>query len=254
MRAISLVCSCPFVKVRPWKHLHFLDRLPPKQCTFWNALEKFYIFKQTSALDFQELHIKHISDVCLSGNEPWNEIKKSFFLPGWRHRSSGYMWSLMRAQKYPLPRAEALTCRGSVSSQRVAPSARLWMSVGSRPALMWTADAWLWERGHLLPSSRPSQLRAQLLLHSILPEPHRCPWIFTTWEPASTFPLRPRAVHPKTQFFIQNYLFLLISKKITYTVHVHRYTRPLNETPATGKCNLKTWFHLSFWNYLYSSS
>lgn len=62
--------------------------------------------------------------------------KEVFFLPGWIHLSSGYMWALMRAQKYPPPRAEALSCRGSVSSQRVVPSASFWMSVGSRPALM----------------------------------------------------------------------------------------------------------------------
>lgn len=50
-------------------------------------------------------------------------LKRGFFLPGWRHRSSGYMWPLMKAQKYPLPRAEALSCRSSVSRQRVVPSA-----------------------------------------------------------------------------------------------------------------------------------
>lgn len=48
-----------------------------------------------------------------------------------------------------------------------------------RPALMWTADAWLWERGHLLPGSRPSQPGTQLSLHMILLEPRLCLCIIT---------------------------------------------------------------------------
>lgn len=115
------------------------------------------------------------------------------------------MWALMRAQKYPLPRAEALSCRGSVSSQRVVPSASFgWASAADLRSCEQLTPAWLWERGNLLPSSRPSQLRAQLPLHSIVPEPPQCSWIFTSREPASPFSLRPSAVHHKTQFFVQN--------------------------------------------------
>lgn len=88
----------------------------------------------------------------------WNLNKKVFFLPGRRHLSSGYTRRpLTRAQKYPLPPS----CRGQCQSSARRSLCRLLDEV-SRPALMWTADAWLWERGHLLPSSRPSQLRAQL--------------------------------------------------------------------------------------------
>lgn len=55
----------------------------------------------------------------------------------------------------------------------------VWFPLRAASDLRWTADAWLWERGHLLPGSRPSQPGTQLSLHMILLEPRLCLCIIT---------------------------------------------------------------------------